>query len=339
MLYLGCFSVILLGLIIVIPILSANKNSILTTTNSECIAANQSKNEEGAFLGQNGSKKIESPELCLVQENSLTGFFIPLVVSPQILGSLTGDGSNLGRGNEITEYEVQPGDTLANLSEKFEISLNTLLLANNLSKNSSLKVGQKLIILPVSGVLHHVSAGETVSEIAQKYKANTNEIIVFNELSNEGDIGAGDILVIPNGVMPSLTKIYTPPLAPLASSYFICPIAAPCRLTQGLHWYNAVDFSHGNCGDSIFAAAQGQVLKVKYGWNSGAGNYLTILHPNGVVTMYGHLQTILVNPGQTVSQGQIIALMGGKPGTSGAGNSTGCHLHFGVTGAKNPFTR
>ncbi|PIZ77524.1 MAG: hypothetical protein COY04_00040, partial [Parcubacteria group bacterium CG_4_10_14_0_2_um_filter_7_35_8] len=45
----------------------------------------------------------------------------------------------------------------------------------------------------------------------------------------------------------------------------------------------------------------------------------------------------IVNQGDQVSKGQVIAFMGGSPGTPGAGMSTGCHLHFGVTGAKNPF--
>ncbi len=55
--------------------------------------------------------------------------------------------------------------------------------------------------------------------------------------------------------------------------------------------------------------------------------------------MYGHIQTSLVNPGSQVYQGQVIALLGGAPGTPGAGSSTGCHVHFGVSGARNPFAR
>ena len=130
---------------------------------------------------------------------------------------------------------------------------------------------------------------------------------------------------------------------PTSQSYFICPIALPCRITQNLHWYNAIDFSHGRCGDTIYAAAGGTVLKVKltnstsrlaYG---GAGNHITILHPNGVTTMYGHIATSFVSPGENVYQGQPIALMGGQPGTPGAGMSTGCHVHFGVSGTRNPF--
>ena len=234
---------------------------------------------------------------------------------------------------------VEPGDTLSGIAKKFNISLNTILWANDLNQNSTIKPGQKLIILPVSGVLHYVKRGDTLSEIAQTYKAEIEEIVAFNELSGEDDIFVGDILIIPNGKMPQHTTqtSLVSHWVPIASSYFICPIAPPCTITQGLHWYNAVDLSHGKCGEPIFAAAGGTVQRVRYGWNRGAGNYLTILHPNGVVTMYGHLQTILVKPGQKVNQGQIIALMGGKPGTPGAGRSTGCHLHFGVYGGRNPF--
>lgn len=188
-------------------------------------------------------------------------------------------------------------------------------------------------------MIYHVKSGDTLSEIARIYKGKVEDIITFNDLSEEGEIFVGDILIIPDGVMPPPPAQPAPSLVPLAQSYFICPISPPCRITQGLHWYNAIDFSHGQCGEPIYAAAGGEVLRVRYGWNRGAGNYLTILHPNGVVTLYGHLQSILVTPGQTVSQGQIIALMGGQPGTPGAGKSTGCHLHFGVSGARNPFAR
>jgi len=266
------------------------------------------------------------------------------MVTPQVLGALVEAADYDWSQKEIVEYVVQPGDNLWSIAERFDISLDTLLWANDLNKNTLIQIGQKLVIPPVSGVIHHVQKGDTISAIAKIYKADSNEIIAFNNLLSGDDIYIGDILIVPDGVMPP-PVVYAPQLVPLASSYFICPIAAPCRITQGLHWYNAIDFSHGKCGEPIYAAAAGTVLKVKltsstskWAFN-GAGNHLTILHPNGVVTMYGHLQASLVNPGDYVSQGQVIALMGGAPGTPGAGNSTGCHVHFGVSGARNPFAQ
>lgn len=282
----------------------------------------------------------DSPKMSFIQRNSVVGVSPPITITPQVLGSMLGgiEGETGGR-KEIIEYIVGSGDTLSSIAAKYDISLGTILWANDLSSKSIIKPGQKLIILPVSGVIYHVKKGDILSEIAEIYKGEVGEIVDFNELSSEGDIYIGDILVIPGGKMPPPPKksYYATPQVPLGSSYFIYPHSAR-HITQGLHWYNAIDFG-GKCGDPIYATAAGTVQRVKYGWNGGAGNYLTILHPNGVVTMYGHVQKSWVAPGQTVSQGDIIALMGGKPGTPGAGISTGCHVHFGVRGARNPFAR
>jgi len=76
------------------------------------------------------------------------------------------------------------------------------------------------------------------------------------------------------------------------------------------------------------------VIEVKTsGYNGGYGLYLKIQHDNGTSTLYSHLSSISVTNGQYVNQGQII----GKMGTTG--KSTGCHLHFEVIGAKNPFIK
>jgi murein DD-endopeptidase MepM/ murein hydrolase activator NlpD len=265
------------------------------------------------------------PEFIFVDDNSLKFSLPPAFVSGKVLGAMVEE-----QRKEIQEYIVEEGDTLFSISQKFGISLETILWANNLDKNSVIKPGQKLIILPVNGVLHEVKAGDTLSEISKKYQAKIEDIISFNELENENDIYIGDILIIPGGKMPS-PKPAPQPFTPLAQGYFICPVAGGCRITQGLHFYNAVDFSNGKCGEPILAAAGGTVLKA--GWQKKAGNYVKILHPNGVVTMYGHLQTIFVSPGEQVFQGQIIGTMGAT------GRATGCHLHFDVFGAKNPFIK
>ena len=299
------------------------------------------------FIDPSKRPRTESPDFLLVQKNSLVEISPPAIITPQVLGALTGESEPEDVQKIIVEYIVEPGDSLWSLAEKFNISLNTILWANDLKKSSTIKPGQKLVIPPVSGVIHYVKSGDTLSEIAKNYKAKTEEILAFNELSSEEDIYIGDILIIPNGVMPSPPVKYVPAPAevPLASNFFISPILPPYKITQGLHWYNAVDLSRGNCGEPIYAAAGGKVLKVKLTSSrsrsalGGLGNHLTILHPSGVVTLYAHLLLSIVSPGEEVSQGQLIGFMGGEPGTAGAGKSTGCHLHFGVQGAKNPLAR
>ena len=332
--YLGAIAVILFGFISILT--PAVVSSPLLSQDPRMAAA-------GAFMVPMG-KIQESPDLSIVQSNSLVAVSPPITVTPQVLGALAGGTDFEWQEKEVVEYIIQPGDNLWSIAERFNISLETILWSNNLNKNSLIQIGQKLVILPISGVVHHVAKGDTVSQIAQTYKVKIDDIIVFNDLSGEGDIYIGDALIIPNGVQPP-PIVYAPKVVPLANSYFICPISEPCRITQGLHWYNAIDFSRGKCGEPIFAAAAGTVQRVNLTNSTsrwafgGAGNNITILHPNGVVTFYGHLQTALVNSGNYVSQGQMIATMGGQPGAPGADKTTGCHVHFGVTGARNPFAR
>ena len=67
------------------------------------------------------------------------------------------------------EYEVQGGDTLSGIAEKYNIKLNTILWANDLNARSVIKPGQTLTLLPVDGVLHKIEKGETISEIAEMH--------------------------------------------------------------------------------------------------------------------------------------------------------------------------
>lgn len=335
------FGVFLAIFTVILTFTREQNNNLLLSAISE---SQDQKVAPSAFLEAKAGLLRQTPDLLLIGESGVLSAAPPVVVSPQTLGALFLANDAQDQKRVVTEYVVEAGDTLVSLAEKFNVSVDTLLWANNLSKNSVLKVGQKLVILPVSGVIHHVKDKDTLSGIAETYKARVEDIIAFNELSEQGQIYIGDIIVVPNGVQPPPTvKLQTPALQPLGDSYFMCPTGS-CAISQGLHWYNAIDFN-GNCGEQVRAAAAGQVVKValttstsRYAFG-GAGNHITILHPNGVTTLYGHLAVSLVGQGDQVSQGQPIALMGGRPGTPGAGMSTGCHVHFGVTGARNPFAR
>lgn len=274
-----------------------------------------------------GALFIESPDFCLIGQSSLMANSPPTTFSPQVLGGLIGTEAQSDTSKEIREYIVQQGDTLSGIADNFGITLNTLYWANDL-KNSIIRPGQKLVILPVSGVLHLVKKDETLSGIAKLYKADIKEIAAFNEIS-EDKIFIGDILIIPDGEMPPKPKSYYASTV-LPDSYFMFPTVG--RISQGLHYFNAIDIAN-KCGTSIHAVAEGIVQKA--GWvNSVGGNRVRILHPTiGIATYYGHLLKIVVKPGQPVDKGDIIGYMGRT------GKATGCHLHFDVRGAANPLAK
>jgi len=283
--------------------------------------------DDSHYLFPAGQRKL-SFDLNVLEGSVLEPTAPPFLVSGKTLGALT----DFGQRREIERYNVQQGDTLTSIAEKFDISLETLLWANNLSSKSVLKVGQELTILPITGLIHVVREGDTLSEIVLIYEAELKDIVEFNLLGDEEKIYAGDFLMVPYGKKPKAVLKYTQ--VPLSQSYFICPVPSPCRITQGLHWYNAVDFGSGKCGEPVYAAAGGVVQRT--GYTDLGGSYVRIQHPNGVVTYYGHLSKAIVSSQQTVYQGQIIGYVGYSGVTSPKGPA-GCHLHFDVRFAENPF--
>ncbi len=335
--YFGLIAFVLFGTMCFSLNSSANFNGIgnsQETFFNPFFDSSESLSKDSFFFGQNGQLSLETPDLKLIQGNAIFGVSTPQVLTPKVLGDVFGGDSQ--NKKDISEYSVQAGDTLQSIAQNYGISVNTLLWANDLTSSSKIKVGQNLVILPADGILHLVKAGDTISGIVSKYKAKADDVVAFNSLTNESDIYIGDILIVPGGVMPKIVAPLKNIQAPLADNFFIFPTQG--RITQGLHFYNAIDVAN-KCGTSIYAAAAGTVQRVKYGYNFGGGNQVTILHSGGITTYYGHLMTIFVKPGDKVNVGDRIALMGGQPGMAGAGRSTGCHVHFQVMGAKNPLAK
>ena len=98
----------------------------------------------------------------------------------------------------------------------------------------------------------------------------------------------------------------------------------PHTKSRKLKKHSGIDYGVKK-GTPVYASADGKVTHT--GKDKDYGNYVIITHGDKS-TLYAHLSRIDVRPGQTVTQGQRIGLSGGKPGDTGAGNSTGPHLHF-----------
>jgi len=283
------------------------------------------------FSSKTKAIPLETPDLKILQNNTISAISAPYIVAGKVLGDVFGGVPQDKK--QITNYIVQAGDTVQSIANSYNLSANTILWANDLTSSSKIKVGQSLVILPTDGVLRAIKSGDTISGIAQTYKAKTNDIVAYNNLSSQDDIYVGDILIVPGGTIPkTAAPIVNNNSIPLASNYFIFPTEG--RITQGLHYYNAIDVAN-KCGTPIYVAASGVVQRAVYNnsWNLGMGNYATILHPNGAVTYYGHLENVFVKPGDKVTAGDRIGLMGRT------GNATGCHLHFQVMGATNPLAK
>ena len=250
-------------------------------------------------------------------------------------GTLADIGNTVNTG-QISKYTVKKGDSLGSIAKMYGVTTNTILWANDVTA-SSVKEGQVLIILPVSGTVHTVVKGDTLKSLAKKYKADAGEISQFNNIDSKGSLAVGDTIIIPDGEggavrvsgTTGISNPYKGGSGPEYTGYYIRPVVGGVK-TQGIHGYNAVDIGV-RIGTTAYASAAGQVIVAKSsGWNSGYGNYIVIAHYNGTQTVYGHLSAAVVSAGEQVNQGQTIGLLGNT------GHSTGPHLHFEVRGGKNP---
>lgn len=231
--------------------------------------------------------------------------------------------------DKIENYEVRSGDTLAGIAKRFDVSVDTIKWENDL-KSDSIKTGQTLKIPPITGVVHKVVSGDNVYSIAKKYKSDAQKIVnyPFNDFVDLDtfSLTPGQLVYVPDGVIET-----APPIVPSSgffakaqagvqgSSAFIWPTTG--IITQYPVWYHmALDIAN-NARPAVLAADTGTVIFagcIQYGY----GCHVIIDHGNGYESLYGHLSQIGVSPGQAVSKGEQIGVMGST------GYSTGTHLHF-----------
>jgi len=253
--------------------------------------------------------------------------------------------------DQIVVYTVKSGDSPVGIAKRFGITLNTLLWANDLRSASQIKVGDDLVILPVSGVKYQVKRGDTIELIAKKFKSKEDDlssvvtdILQFNGLAVNEHLEEGSTVIIPDGEMIIAAPVpsYKSPAPrpnlglPEYIGYFLRPIIGgynprALQRNHGIHGYNGVDIAT-DYGTQIMASAQGTVIRAKStGWNGGYGKYVVISHPNGTQTLYAHMSSVIAEVGQRVVQGALVGYVGST------GNSTGPHVHFEIRGAKNLF--
>ena len=101
------------------------------------------------------------------------------------------------KSNAPQKYTVLSGDTIAKIAQKYGVSIESILWANDLEANETLKVGMTLRVPPVSGVIYRVVGGDTVSGIASKYGVDPDDIVRVNGLADAASIRKGMELTIP----------------------------------------------------------------------------------------------------------------------------------------------
>lgn len=248
----------------------------------------------------------------------------------------------LTKENEENQiYEVVSGDCMSVIAEKSEISLDRLYdLNEGITGETILQIGQELIITvpepELSVLMEEEVTYEEDYQTATVYIDNENWYNTESVVRQEGTVGHHEVVAIVNtrngkevereivyetimlesqptiierGTLTPPTYIW-PTYSYTITSYF------------GQRWgrmHSGVDIGVSS-GSTVMASSSGRVVSA--GWNGDYGYCILLQHPDGRQTRYAHLNKVLVSAGESVSQGQKIALSGNT------GRSTGPHLHF-----------
>lgn len=322
-------------------------DSIENSQNSQTMGLLEA-NVSSAHVLQDKNIKTSKDSSSEVKEDADVAIFSDNALMPTVSPTdiAVGLDSEEPLEDQVSVYVVRKGDSIGQIAKMFDVSVDTILTANDMKKGEKLVEGDVLFILPISGIEHTVTKGQTLKSIAALYKVDVSDITGYNDILETDALVVGDKLVIPGADM--LSEGGDKPSANLGSSiakdknyyathpvkgvagYFIDPVPTGHK-TQGLHGPGNRGIDIGApTGTPIYAAASGKVLIAKTGWSGGYGNMAIVQHSNGTKTLYAHMVRLGTKTGARVSQGEIIGYVGST------GRSTGPHLHFEVFGAKNP---
>lgn len=239
-------------------------------------------------------------------------------------------------------YEVKSGDSLSVIAENYNTTVDNLVAINeNIdNKDSVIKIGDELTVTVPEPELSVITKEEQMyneeyqaetqyidndswytTEQVVRQEASTGERNVVAMVTSRNGKETGREIIHEEVIKESQPAIIergtkTPPtyIKPISGGTFTSGFKMRWgRMHKGVDWACPV-------GTAVKASSAGRVVSA--GWASGYGYCVTISHSDGRQTRYAHLSKILVSVGQSVSQGDKIALSGNT------GRSTGPHVHF-----------
>lgn len=219
--------------------------------------------------------------------------------------------------DRVKVHKVRSGETLWDIAHKHGLNIDSLIGANNISNMNSIKPGQEFKILPVKGIIYRVSPGESLGSIARKFDIKEDTVMQDNNIEDASSLEVDQKLIL-RGAKPEFS--YQDRL----DQKFMYPINTRITSYYGPRWgriHEGLDFA-APMGSPIRVVSSGRV--VYSGWSGGYGYVVIVEHQKGLRTLYAHNSKLLVNVGESVGKGEVIARSGNT------GNSTGPHLHFEV---------
>jgi surface antigen len=203
---------------------------------------------------------------------------MPTVQSQVLLAAYNPQTSSAGRQG-AKAYQVKDGDTVGLIAAKNGVSANTVLWANNLTESSVIKPGDKLTILPVTGMKYKVQKGDSLDFIAKKYNADKQKVLAYNELPADEKLRDGQELILPDGYVSS-------PTAPAATGTTGLALAGQASASSYSSAYTPIRLSGGGSGHRFpYGYCTWYVAQRRYvPWGGNAISWLSNARASGKAT-------------------------------------------------------
>ncbi len=208
-------------------------------------------------------------------------------------------------------YEVQPGDTLTAIAEKFDVNLDDLIALNGISDSDIVSVGSQLLIPGVQG-LHGVitttpvQLGENLKSLTLKYKIDRALLMKLNRITSPGEIYVGSNLILPED-NPATSPA---PIAKFGSQQTLLEEAA-------LHQTTTWNLLEQNEDENQFSVLPGDML---YAQGADASTQISVVDPKLNVVSISPLPLVQGDTFEiTVNSSQPVTL---------SGSLNGLDLHF-----------
>ncbi|MCL2293561.1 MAG: LysM peptidoglycan-binding domain-containing protein [Spirochaetes bacterium] len=202
---------------------------------------------------------------------------------------------------------VRQGETLYSISRLYNVSLDEILVVNQIENPARIRAGFNLIIPSRAPrqIEHTVKRGDTLFAIARAHNVSVNDLLRENNLDQNAVIRVGQIIRIPCAQTPG-TQVAPGRTAPSnADNRFFWPVRGEMRRLSGKLQGSKI---LANYGDPVFSVSSGRV--VWEGPYRGFGRVVFVESPAGYVFVYGGNATTSVRAGDFVKPGVELGRVG-----------------------------
>ncbi len=236
----------------------------------------------------------------------------------------------------LSKHVIKKGENLWKIAKQYDTNHRYIIIINNIDDPEKLLPGKVIQVPNRQGIEYNIKKGDTVYGIASRFNIEQEKLLSHNNIKN-GNIYYGNELFIPDAKKPvgkpendspDVKKNQNKETVNNGIMAFAWPVKGRITSSFGKRTDPFTKQKKFHCGIDI-SCNEGTPVKASYDgkviysdWKDGYGKVVIIKHDKGYITVYAHNSENIVNVGDKVKKGTVIAYSGMT------GAVTGAHLHY-----------